>query len=318
MVDCKPDFILQIQQPLLSQAPPGDSVEVIVVEPIHNTKWRVFLRKAYDFLKVDVKCLDIKNRRINGEYMHFIPKNGGKPVTFTVSSYALENCQNASMLIHAENFLHDGHYEFYIIQTEQTQLPHNLRIPDGNKSPPAYEESTTAITKDMMSSLLCDIYSVDTYFVFGPTRATAETCLWAHRTILAKYPAFDVLIKQALFAYPKTGAEPISMAVTKVSLAAFAALLNFMYTGEIQRINYPEHFAISKSAQWTATTSGGYKDSHWWYSMDLGTPLSAEPVTWQELLDAATIYKVEALRARCETALKIVDKVNITRSSDAE
>lgn len=96
MVDFKPDFILQIRQPLLSQDPPGDSAELTIVEPIMDTKWRVIMRKSFDFLKVDVKCLDIKNGLIKGEHMHFMPKNGGKPVTFTVSEYGLGNYKNVS------------------------------------------------------------------------------------------------------------------------------------------------------------------------------------------------------------------------------
>lgn len=96
MVDCKPDFILKIEHPLLSQDPPGNSTEIVSVEPNRGTKWRVTLQKTYDFLRVDVKCLDTNGQRINGEYMHFIPMNDGKHVTFEVSSYALENFQNVS------------------------------------------------------------------------------------------------------------------------------------------------------------------------------------------------------------------------------
>lgn len=79
-----------------------------------------------------------------------------------------------------------------------------------------------------MSALLRDIYSIDTHFVFGPIRTKQEACLWAHRTILTKYPAFDFLIKQASFANPKAGLEPIKVVMTKVSLAAFAVLLKYI------------------------------------------------------------------------------------------
>lgn len=213
--------------------------------------------------------------------------------------------------------MHDGHYEFYIIQTKQEELSQCLRIPDGNKSPPKYEEQDTD-DEDTMSAFLRDVYSVDTYFVFGPTRKAQENCLWAHRTVLAKYPVFDVLLKQASFSNSKAGLEPLKVTVTNVSFAVFAALLKFIYLGDIQRLNYPASFAISMSGVWSPTNLGGAKDAHRWHSMDLGTPLSKEPVTWQELHDAATIYKLEALRARCESALKTVSKVDITRSLDAE
>lgn len=96
MIDCKPDFILKIEHPIFSEDTTKNSVQIIVVEPTNGTKWRVNLRKTYEFLQVDVKCVNIQDRRINGEYMHFVPMNGGKPVTFEVSSYALEGLQMAS------------------------------------------------------------------------------------------------------------------------------------------------------------------------------------------------------------------------------
>ncbi|KAI9241249.1 MAG: hypothetical protein BYD32DRAFT_406327 [Podila humilis] len=235
MVDYKPDFILKIEHPLLSQDPPGNSTEIVSVEPNRGNKWLVTLQKTYDFLRVDVKCLGMNGQRINGEYMHFIPMNGGKHVTFAVSSYALENFQIASLQVRTEHVLHDDRYAFYIVQMREENLPFRLRVPEGNRSPslPGYEEDDCEDTDDTMSALLRDIYSVDTEFVFGPTRTRQETCLWAHRTILTKYLVFDDLIKQASFANPKAGVEPVQVTVTKVSLGTFAVLLKYIYLGKV-------------------------------------------------------------------------------------
>lgn len=65
--------------------------------------------------------------------------------------------------------------------------------------------------------------------------------------ILTKYPAFDFLIKQASFANPKAGLEPLKVVMTKVSLAAFTMLLKYIYLQDVQRHNYPDQFAISLS-----------------------------------------------------------------------
>ncbi|KAG0344401.1 hypothetical protein BG005_001860 [Podila minutissima] len=154
--------------------------------------------------------------------------------------------------------------------------------------------------KEAMSVFLRDIYSVDTQFVFkSADKTTSNTRLWAHRSILAKYTVFDDLLKQAALASIGSNVAPLSVSVAKVTFAAFAALLKFFEAGWNSQVN-----------------NGGLKDRHRWHPLDLVTPLSDEPITWQELLDAATIYKLDALRARCETALKLITKVSVTSSTD--
>ncbi|KAG0337774.1 hypothetical protein BG000_005001 [Podila horticola] len=153
-----------------------------------------------------------------------------------------------------------------------------------------------------MSALLCDIYSVDLQILFGSTRVAGEICLWAHRTILARHHGFQVLLKKISFAHGSSGIGPLPLQVTKVSFPVFAVLLKFLYIEEIQRVGlYPEDFAISKSG---CRGGGGAKDTHYWHQMDMLSPLSGEPVTWKELLDAATIYRLDALRAHCRAVIK--------------
>ncbi|KAG0031328.1 hypothetical protein BGZ82_007031 [Podila clonocystis] len=166
-----------------------------------------------------------------------------------------------------------------------------------------------------MSALLCDIYSVDLQILFGSTRNSKEICLWAHRTILARNHGFNVLLKQISFACQSSGVAPLLL-VTNVSFPVFAVLLKFLYTGEIQRVNlYPEDFAISKSGCYGG---GGAKDSHSWHSMDTGLPLSDKPITWQELLDAATIYRLDGLRARCRAEIVAAAKDEGSDSCDTK
>jgi len=170
--------------------------------------------------------------------------------------------------------------------------------------------------KDAMLVFLRDIYSVDTQFSFGPANQPSDTRLWAHRSILANYPVFDGLLKQASFANHNSIMAPLDISVTKVSFAVFATLLKFLYTNEVERTNYPNQFAISKITGRTQVAEGGPKDNYRWHPLDLDTPLSDEAVTWQELLDAARIYKVDALRSRCEAALRGIAKVGMARSTN--
>ncbi|KAF9385838.1 hypothetical protein CPB97_004413 [Podila verticillata] len=227
-----------------------------------------------------------------------------------------------TVLVRADNVQNGDRYEFYIVQASEREIPWFFRTPDSIRSLPlpAYEEERpSATTNDTMSALLCDIYSVDTQIVFGPSRTKDETCIWAHRTILSKYHPFDILLKQLSFANRLSVTGPLKLVVTKVSFATFATLLRFIYTGEIHRTSYPEYFAISKFNRGSDGNfvAGGVKNHHRWHFMDLDTPLSEEPVTWQELLDAAIIYKVDALRSQCEAALKGMAKVGMARSTDA-
>lgn len=231
--------------------------------------------------------------------------------------------------VHTEIVQHGDVYGFHFVQANTMELPWYFLAPAYSKqqSLPGYEESVavtstnTANSKpqtlpgneesvpvtsiNIISALLCDIYSVDTQIVFGSTRAKNEISLWAHRTILSKFPAFDALIKQASIANRDTILGPLKLTVTKVSLPVFATLLRFLYVGEVQRLNFPEHFAVCRSNWWgERNSSSGSKDRHLWQPLDLTTPLSVEPVTWEELLDAATIYKLDSLRAHCRAAIK--------------
>ncbi|KAF9028961.1 hypothetical protein BGZ52_004981 [Haplosporangium bisporale] len=280
MTSSIPEFILRVQYPILSENPPGDSTDISLLEPCNKNRWQVTLTRVYDLLKIDVRGLELNGMNIDSEYMHIIPMNGSKPIIAKVcpQTLCLYNTVSGKTIrdyIRTEIVQKGDRYEFYIVQAKEKKIPWFFHASDGIKSPPlpAYEEERpSAITNDTASALLCDIYSVDTQIVFGLSRTTDETCIWAHRTILSKYHTFDILLKQLYFDNRSALTGPIKLVVTKVSFATFATLLR---------------------------------------------PLSDEPVTWQELLDAANIYKMDALRAQCEAALKSIAKVSMARSTDA-
>lgn len=141
------------------------------------------------------------------------------------------------------------------------ELPWYLYTPASNKllTFPAYEDSTAMATKETMSTLLHDISSVNIKFVFGSSRVTGETCLWAHHVILAKSHEFNVLLEQISHANTLNGNAHLTVTVTKVSLPIMATLLKYLYVREIKRINYPEDFVISKTS-----SKGSHKDHHEW------------------------------------------------------
>lgn len=174
--------------------------------------------------------------------------------------------------VHAEALQHDGQYSFHVIQVTGNDLPWYICPPSinppqpqsGTNSPqshsdigsaestkssalPAYEETISASLSNTMSVLLQDVYLVDTEFVFKSDGSTPYIRLWAHRSIFTKYPASEKSLKQAAFANVGSVVGPIKVSVTKVSFAAFAAFLKFVYTGQVERTSYPSDFAISKA-----------------------------------------------------------------------
>ncbi|KAG0028170.1 hypothetical protein BGZ81_004951 [Podila clonocystis] len=292
--------------PLLPEDFPGNSHKFAVVDPTSQAKWCFTLTRSYDILNVEIKLPGYTGPSLKGDYMRIIPMNGGKPIMFDYTTESWNKRNKISVHVQTEIVQHGDVYGVHFVQTTSKVLPRYFLATADNKPQtlPGYEESVVMSAKDTMSALLCDIYSVDTQIVFGSIRYPGDLSLWAYRVILSHFPAFHALLKQASLANRDTTVGPLTLAATKVSLPVFATLLRFLYIGEIHRFNFPEHFAISKTTSHVANSIGGIKDSHHWQPLDLDTPLSAESVTWEELLDAATIYKVDALRAQCRAEVK--------------
>ncbi|KAF9301637.1 hypothetical protein BGZ74_006464 [Mortierella antarctica] len=305
------DLILRIQHPVLSENPPGNRTRITAFEAPDQSLWQVTLDRDDDFLAAKIERFDCLLRDL--EFIHLVPTNGGMIITCEVFSREVKGHKHnlAFVRLHASCVLMDSRYDFFLVQTKTSQVPWYMLPPPGETRPWFLYHSissdgskpldpTMVTNQDTMSGFLCDVYSVDTQFVFKVPNKASSTRLWAHRSVLVKYPAFDDLLKQASKASP-SAMGPLTVPVTRVSLAAFAALLKFLYCGQVERLNYPGDFAISERPSFR---SGHVKDAHRWHPLDLGTPLSAETVTWHELLDAAEVYRVDALRAHCEGAIK--------------
>ncbi|KAI9241247.1 MAG: hypothetical protein BYD32DRAFT_406324 [Podila humilis] len=336
-----PSYIFQYRHPILSVNPPNNTTDDVVVKLGSKTEWQVTLTRSIDYLDVKIKCLD---RGIppfsTNDYIHLLPVNSqGKSI---LCSGPFRDGAGRDTVFHvrvpAEALLHDGQYDFHVIQVTGVDVPWyiyppSINIPQthGGTNPPqphsdigspestqlsalpVYQETISPSLSNTMSMLLQDVYSVDTEFVFKSDSSAPYIRLWAHRSILAKYPAFEKAINQACFASARSAVGPIKVSVNKVSFATFAALLKFVYTGGVDRTGYPSDFAISKAPtppqvlfggfgrdQPPVTpTAGGDKHMHRWHPLDVDTPLSDKPVTWQELLHAASVYGVDALRAHC-------------------
>src|ERR1700744_2573956 len=74
-------------------------------------------------------------------------------------------------------------------------------------------------SKATMATLLRDVYSVQTQFVFIQDESCSGYGLWAHRAILSRYPAIEELLKQAADgqSYKDLDLGPLTLTVDNVS-----------------------------------------------------------------------------------------------------
>lgn len=161
-------------------------------------------------------------------------------------------------------------------------------------------------SKATMATLLRDVYSVETQFIFTQDKSCSDFGLWAHRSILSKYQVFDELLKAAAKQSDKNiDVGPLTLIVDKVSFTTFCALLMFIYTGEIERNIDPTRFAISQIEPPTKTagTHDNTVDVTRWHPLNLNSPWDLKPVSWDNLLFAADLYKIEELRILCQKHL---------------
>lgn len=93
MPNFSPSFILQVQHPILNEDQPGNSVELILVDPIIHTKMQVTLSRAYDFLTVVIHGLN-KSMSMQGDYLYLIPLNGGVHVKLYFGTTPRSQCAN--------------------------------------------------------------------------------------------------------------------------------------------------------------------------------------------------------------------------------
>ncbi|KAF9401824.1 hypothetical protein BGX21_000462 [Mortierella sp. AD011] len=180
--------------------------------------------------------------------------------------------------------------------------------------------------RDTMLTLLKDINSVDTCFVFESDKSYSNVGLWAHRVILAKYKKFDEIIQDASkkaaaalsekadagcdtteSSTPTAGRDEnptvLTIPVPKdFSLSTLSVLLRYIYTGEIKLIADLGQHAVSmtKSSLVIYDAMGKTRESIRWSPFDADSPWKLKDVTWEELLLAADHFGVSDMRKNCE------------------
>ncbi|KAF9085612.1 hypothetical protein BGX23_009514 [Mortierella sp. AD031] len=94
--------------------------------------------------------------------------------------------------------------------------------------------------------------------------------------------------------------------VDNVSLATFCVMLQYIYTGEINRSADPTRFVLSDTNKvelvWRDPT-GEVEDSVGWRPLDEDSPWRLKDVTWEDLCNAAVQYDLEDLQAIADQEL---------------
>ncbi|KAF9377626.1 hypothetical protein CPC16_011742 [Podila verticillata] len=242
---------------------------------------------------------------------------GGRHWNSTFDRLVLQEGKRVRGQVPTDDFKQDGEYQFYIAMSVLENFPDTS---GASRMKTLKDEITVAKIKEdeskaIMAALLRDVYSVQTQFVFTQDKPCSDFGLWAHRSILSKYPVFEQHFKQSEEDQSNSHDDgvvirPLTLTVDKVSFATFCALLMYIYTGAIKTIIDPSQFAIGKVSivlpsplSDSPGTSDRQQGTPCWHPLVPNSPWDLKPVQWSDLLFAADLYKIDDLRSQCQKHL---------------
>ncbi|KAG0066249.1 hypothetical protein BGZ89_007457 [Linnemannia elongata] len=200
-------------------------------------------------------------------------------------------------------------YDFEVILTTQPTLSRTFKTPlSVDPVTDEFDESATIVagpSQAIMKTLLADRHSVDTQFIFTADKTCANVGFWAHRSVLSRYKALDDLIKKSLKEQVVREGEvgPLTIRLEKFSLATFACLVYYIYTGTIKRTIDTRQFAFSQQDEAIVIikdeTTGRTKDRIIWNPLDADSSWKLKDVTWTDLLFISEYFGVYDLRDEC-------------------
>ena len=200
-------------------------------------------------------------------------------------------------------------YDFEIVLTTQPALSRTFKIPlSVDPATDEVDESATieaGPSQAIMKTLLADRHSVDTQFIFTADKTCANVGFWAHRSVLSRYKALDDLITKSLKEQVTREGDvgPLTIRMEKFSLATFACLVYYIYTGTIKRTMDTSQFAFSQQDEAVVVikdeTTGRTKDRITWNPLDADSSWKLKDVTWTDLLFISEYFGVKVLRDEC-------------------
>ncbi|KAF9088423.1 hypothetical protein BGX29_007483 [Mortierella sp. GBA35] len=214
------------------------------------------------------------------------------------------------MSVPVDNAMRGNQYDFEIVFSTQPTLSRTFKMPSAVDSTAEDETDDSAAIKAgpslaIMKTLLCDRHSVDVQFIFTSDKTCSSIGFWAHRAILSRYKSFGDLIKKSLKEQVAQDGDvgPLTIKMDKFSMASFACLVYFIYTGTIKRTMDTNHFALSQQDEVVVVvknkSSGRTKNYMQWNPLDYGSSWKLKDVTWTDLLFISEYFGVKELRDEC-------------------
>ncbi|KAG0006200.1 hypothetical protein BGZ80_000986 [Entomortierella chlamydospora] len=332
----KQERTFRIESPVLAETPLNNTTTADFTSTSDNGIWKITLTRKNKELSVGIEwktntgCYSCKRTysacnqcgqafQCKSPYstMSIVPCK--KPNASTSASVSPTSWQNSSLvqctLKHGDAVFKDK-YLFDIVLFIGQNIP----------VIPVEPLESVPKNRDIMLTLLKDINSVDTCFVFESDKSYSNVGLWAHRVILTKYKKFDGIIqyasKKATTALsekddskrdvtesstPSIGRDEnpavLTIPVPKdFSLSTLSVLLRYIYTGEIKLTADLGQHAVSmtKSSLVIYDAMGKTRESVRWSPFDADSPWKLKDVTWEELLLAADHFGVSDMRKNCE------------------
>ncbi|KFH72891.1 hypothetical protein MVEG_00116 [Podila verticillata NRRL 6337] len=324
--------IFKVEVPTIRDKP-SIAHSVVIKDPkVFRRDWTITLAQTFDFLRVTLDATDDPYTDIGFTiWMHLLPLANGSPMKFAIPPSGMQFVQLPVTVYLNPFHVQDGErYRFYMVISCDSELSNSfwkpaikmISLPSETFPKVANtsaKDSTLTHVKENMLTLLGDIYSVDTKLIFTQDKSYIGIELWAHRSILLKYPILDYLIKQAkrnqatateVGPYDDSEFGPLTISIDDASIATFCAILMFIYTGKIALSIDPSQFAIRKphTSLFIHERNGRPKDMFRWHPLDSHSPWILKNITWQELHDAAVNYRIDELRVQCEAALNFAVK----------
>ncbi|KAF9899099.1 hypothetical protein BX616_003284 [Lobosporangium transversale] len=277
--------------------------------------------KVYFVARENCGCA-IRNSNLFIEFrnttnIYIAPHQGKKPIFFKDTEKQLWEWYFLKAKISRKDVLMDGQLCFDIVITTRPET----EVVDQ----PSSTSSTLSISKyqKIMLTLLKDVNSVDLCFVFKTDKTCSNVALWAHSSILSRYPTFDSIIQEAiglnsLFLHSddekgndtspnshltaREYGDVLVQPVSETSMATMCSLLLYIYTDEINLSIDTKRHAISRTESTLTVVDmmGQGKRSMAWHPLDSDSQYKFKDVTWAELLIAAEKYGVTDLQSHCE------------------
>ncbi|KAF9141682.1 hypothetical protein BG015_001206 [Linnemannia schmuckeri] len=299
----------------LSASSPGNTITIKNLRPKQNCSWSIVLTRKSETLRIELSWSSGYDRYFRTHIhpplflsMNFIHHKHGIIIA-ALDQNRSSNSQTYWMTIPIDKAMRGKVYDFEIVLTTQPALTRTYKMPL-SVDPAVNETDESAAIKtgpslSIMKTLIADRHSVDVQFIFTTDKPCSHVGFWAHRSILSRYKAMDNLIKTSLQeqAAREGDVGPLTIRMEKFTLATFACLIYYLYTGTIKRTINTTQFTLSQQDEAVVVikgeATGRTMDRMIWNPLDADSSWKLKDVTWTDLLFISEHFGVKDLRDEC-------------------